>query len=537
MDDDVEVLQGLVAALSVDFFPVRPALGGAQAMEAIAGQPPELIVSRSRMPDLDGFEICRRVKANPSTKDIPILLTSQVIDPLERLQGFHAGVVDFLQQPFLPQELLARVRLHLESTRLLRHTGLAASPLTVSPPPNEVLWPPFPDSERNPTSSEQSLRGMIHELGIFNKVLLDTTKGLILVLDLDGCIVQFNHACEVATGWREEEILGADYVKRFLPAPQHEEFRRIFRDLCQQKIPSNRESECLRRDGTTIWVSWANSVILDESGRVKFIVKTGMDRSEQRKSEREIIELNANLEKRVAERTSELQLANQELESFSYSVSHDLRAPLRSIDGYAKALEEDFHEILPNDAKSHLHRIRTASHHMGSLIDDLLELSRSIRSPLHRAWVNLSTIATEILDSLKATDPARVCKLDVHPSLASWSDPVLTRVLLQNLLDNAWKYTSTTTNPSISLYPAQIDGCEWIVVEDNGVGFDMEYAPRLFKTFQRLHTNSQFPGTGVGLATVKRIVQRHGGAIFGQGFPNRGAIFKFNLGGQGFKPS
>lgn len=537
MDEDVEVLQGLVAALSVDFFPVRPALGGAQAMEAIASLPPELIVSRSRMPQLDGFEICRRVKEHPATATIPIILIGQVIDPLERLQGFQAGVVDFLQQPFLPQELLARVRVQLESIRLHHRTNSGSFPSAGSPALHEALPVPSTFDLAAPTSSEQSLRGMIHELGIFNKVLLDTTKGLILVLDLDGRIVQFNHACEVATGWLEEEILGADYVKCFVPAPFHEEFRRVFQELCQQRIPSSRESECLRRDGTTIWVAWANSVILDDSGRVKFIVKTGMDRSEQRKSEREIIELNANLEKRVAERTSELQLANQELESFSYSVSHDLRAPLRSIDGYAKALEEDFHEILPSDAKSHLHRIRTSSNHMGSLIDDLLELSRSIRSPLHRAWVNLSTIATEILDSLQTMDPSRVCKLSVHPTLSSWSDPVLTRVLLQNLLDNAWKYTSTTTQPSISLYPAQIDGCEWIVVEDNGVGFDMEYAPRLFKTFQRLHTNAQFPGSGVGLATVKRIVQRHGGAIFGQGFPNRGAIFKFNLGGQGFKPS
>lgn len=537
VDDDVEILQGLVAGLSGHGLDLRPSLGSRQALEALEQEIPQMVVSKLRGESLDGFEICRRVKSNPSSRDVPVILTGSSIDPLERIQALRAGASDVLQQPFLVEELLWRIlRLMTDPTR---SSSVSASSLDRTPPKS---LPSDPNSWMSDCPSgwsqpDDSLRGMLHELEVFNKTLLDTTKGLIVVLDLEGKIVQFNHAMESATGWSEEEVIGTPFMDCFIPADQREQVRRVFNDLRGFLASSHHENECIRRDGTSLWIAWANSVIYDDAGQPKFIVGTGLDRSEQKRFEREIVELNANLERRVVERTRDLQLANQELESFSYSVSHDLRAPLRTIDGYAKALEEDFQEQLPPEARSHLQRIRIASGNMGRLIDDLLELSRSLRTPLHRSWVNLSEIANEIVDSLRTIDSHREVAVDIQPSLISWSDPVLTRVLIQNLLDNAWKYTSTTKEPSIRFHSVRMEESDWFAVEDNGVGFDMEYAPRLFQTFQRLHSGSQFPGSGVGLATVKRIVQRHGGAIFGQGFPQRGAIFRFNLGGQGFNPS
>lgn len=529
VDDDVEVLQGLVGGVSGDSFSIRPALGGLQAIDAVSKQHPQLVVSSTRMKDIDGFEICRRLKAEVSTETIPVLLLSHSIDPVERVQAFRVGATDILQRPFLLEELLARINLHLDCAALRHNDRLVGYRASTG-----IRKIP---EKQDPFESEKALRSMIQELGAFNKTLLDTTMGLIVVLDLEGRIVQFNKACAQATGWSEEEVVSKDFVQRFIPEAHRAKILAAFQHMNNNGSHIHIENEWLRRDGSRLWVAWANSVIRDETGRVKFVVATGLDRTEQRRTEREIVELNSSLEKRVEDRTTELQLANQELESFSYSVSHDLRSPLRTIDGFAKALEEDFHDALPAEAKSHLNRIRAASGHMGQLIDDLLELSRSIRSPLHRSWVNLSSMAQDILDALKRSSPDRQCKIRVQSSLASWSDPVLTRVMVQNLLENAWKYTSTNENSSISMYGKDFEGREWIVLEDNGVGFDMAYASKLFETFQRLHSHSQFPGTGVGLATVKRIVQRHGGAIFGQGVPNQGAIFRFHLGGQGFQPS
>lgn len=529
VDDDVEVLQGLVSGLSGESFTIRPALGGLQALDAISKQHPELVVCSAHMRDIDGFEICRGLKTKPSTESVPVLLVGQTIDPLERVQAFRVGAIDVIQRPYLLEELLSRIHIHLGSRSVHPSAGNRES--------GETPREPESPAGSVPLDSERTLRNMIQELGSFNKTLLDTTMGLIVVLDLEGRVVQFNRACSQATGWSEEEVVATNFVQRFVPETQREKILSAFHALTKNGNHVALESEWLRRDGSRLWISWANSVIRDESGRVKFVVATGMDRTEQRRIEREIFELNTSLEKRVEERTTELQLANKELESFSYSVSHDLRSPLRTIDGFAKALEEDFRDALPVEAKSHLSRIRAASGHMGQLIDDLLELSRSIRSPLHRAWVNLSAMAQEILEGLQRSNQERRCKIHVQASLVSWSDPMLTRVMMQNLLENAWKYTSTNSNPSISMYSKEIEGREWILLEDNGVGFDMAYASKLFETFQRLHSHSQFPGTGVGLATVKRIVQRHGGAIFGQGVPNQGAIFRFHLGGQGFQPS
>ncbi|HQT27373.1 MAG TPA: histidine kinase dimerization/phospho-acceptor domain-containing protein, partial [Burkholderiales bacterium] len=217
------------------------------------------------------------------------------------------------------------------------------------------------------------------------------------------------------------------------------------------------------------------------------------------------------LEEMVRKRTQELEAANRELEAFSYSVSHDLRAPLRAIDGFSVALMEDYGEKLDETAKDYLARVRSGAQRMGSMIDDILRLSRVNRSELHRSRVDLSALAKDIVHALETADPGRRVRVDIAPDLAADGDEGLLDLLLQNLLGNAWKFTSGKTDASIEI-GSRADGEKRVFfVRDNGAGFDMRYVSKLFGAFQRLHTDEEFPGTGIGLATVRRIANRHGG--------------------------
>lgn len=235
------------------------------------------------------------------------------------------------------------------------------------------------------------------------------------------------------------------------------------------------------------------------------------------------------LEQQVRERTSQIEAANKELESFSYSVSHDLRAPLRSLDGFSRALLEDQGDRLDATGRDYLVRIRAASQRMGHLIDDLLGLAHVSRVGLQRLPVDLSALAGVIADDLRAGDPTRGAELIIAPDLHATGDPRLLQVLLQNLLQNAWKFTSTRPITRIECGQMMCNGTPAYFVRDNGVGFDMTYAHKLFGAFQRLHTTTEFPGTGIGLATVQRIVHRHGGRVWAESELDAGATFYFTL--------
>jgi PAS domain S-box-containing protein len=246
--------------------------------------------------------------------------------------------------------------------------------------------------------------------------------------------------------------------------------------------------------------------------------------------EAEITQLNESLERRVAERTEALAAANRELETFSYSVSHDLRAPLRSIQGFSQALLEDHGHLLDEEGLDYLHRVRAASQRMSQLIGDLLDLSRVTRVELQCERVDLSQLAEEITANLQAAHPERRVTFHITPDLVTHGDPHLLRIALENLLSNAWKFTGKHPKAHIE-FGAQVapDGARTYFVRDDGVGFDMAYAAKLFAPFQRLHAVSEFEGTGVGLATVQRILRRHGGKIWAEGALDQGATFYFTL--------
>jgi PAS domain S-box-containing protein len=235
------------------------------------------------------------------------------------------------------------------------------------------------------------------------------------------------------------------------------------------------------------------------------------------------------LEERVEQRTSALVEANRELETFSYSVSHDLRAPLRSIDGFSQALLADHAETLAPDAQDYLRRIHGAAQCMAGLIDDLLRLSRVSQIEFRRERVSLSAIATSVIADLQRGDPQRQVQVTVQSHVVAVVDPRLVRITLENLLGNAWKFTSKTAAPTIEFGAFELAGEVVYFVRDNGAGFDMKFVDRVFRPFQRLHADSEFPGTGIGLATVHRITQRHHGRIWVEAAVDRGAAFYFTL--------
>jgi signal transduction histidine kinase len=251
--------------------------------------------------------------------------------------------------------------------------------------------------------------------------------------------------------------------------------------------------------------------------------------TEQKNAHEKIRSLNAELERHVLERTAELEAANNELEAFSSSVSHDLRAPLRTMEGYSEALREECGASLSGSARDYLDQIAQAVKRMGELIDGFLRMARSTRGELLREEVDLSSIAVRILEELARGEPDRHVAWSVEPGVRARCDARLAEVVLSNLLGNAWKYTGRARQPSIRFAGTSYNGARAFVVSDNGTGFDMEQVPRLFKPFQRLHRGEDFPGIGIGLATVQRIVRRHGGAITAEASPGNGATFRFTL--------
>lgn len=271
-------------------------------------------------------------------------------------------------------------------------------------------------------------------------------------------------------------------------------------------------------------------VINDTAGKPVRIVGTLQDITERKRAESHVQMLNEELERRVQERTAELAAANHELEAFSYSVSHDLRAPLRSINGFSQALLEDYGTQLDAAGRDYLQRVRNASQHMAVLIDDLLELARVSRSELRRERVGLSVIAQELTAELHKAHPERDVESLIAPELYAVGDARLLRVVLTNLFTNAWKFTRKHPRARIEFGTTQLHGKTVYFVRDDGAGFDMAYASKLFAPFQRLHPASEFEGHGVGLATVQRIISRHGGRVWAEGEAERGACFYFNLG-------
>ncbi|WP_158228985.1 sensor histidine kinase [Chitinimonas sp. BJB300] len=322
------------------------------------------------------------------------------------------------------------------------------------------------------------------------------------------------------------------YSEGFLSSYLHQDDRHLAYKLFTEAQDIDRpiEFECrlLGNDSRQVWVMLIATVIPDDAGE-RHLQGYLIDISARKTTEIELNHYRNHLEELVEQRTKALAAANKELEAFSYSVSHDLRAPLRSVDGFSQVLLEDYADKLDDAGRQYLARIRRATQNMSNLIDDLLNLSKLTRSEIKTQPVNLSEIAIDILQELESSEPKRQVALSIMPNLVTEADPKLIRVALQNLLSNAWKFTAKTANAEIKFGATHIDGQNAFYVSDNGAGFDMTYADKLFGAFQRLHNAQEFEGNGVGLAIVQRIINRHHGRIWTKSTQGQGAIFYFTL--------
>ncbi|MDP2853334.1 MAG: PAS domain S-box protein [Smithellaceae bacterium] len=373
----------------------------------------------------------------------------------------------------------------------------------------------------------------------------------------EGKLISANMALAKIFGYEcPEEIIGAvdDIAGQLYANPS--ERKKAIKVLRESGYLKEFECQMRRKDGTTFWAV-INARLTENQPGKNYFEGFIIDINDRKRGEEEIIGLNVELEKKVLSRTNDLrnsQLAllsivedlnasnkkvafinqsleatNKELESFSYSVSHDLRAPLRSIDGFSQALLEDYQKKFDDTGRNYLARIRAATQNMGMLIEDMLKLSRISRFELRRESVDLSKMFREIAKNSQMDDPARIIDVIIQEGVIIDGDSALMRIALTDLIDNAWKFTGKEARPKIEFGMTDLAGKKVVFIRDNGVGFDMAYVDKLFGTFQRLHTKNEFLGTGIGLATVKRIITRHGGEVWAEGEVGKGAVFYFTL--------
>jgi len=350
--------------------------------------------------------------------------------------------------------------------------------------------------------------------------IVESSSDAIVSKGLDGIITSWNRGAQAIFGYSPEEAIGQPMTILFPPHRVDEERRLLERLRRGEKVESY-ESVRMRKDGAEIDVSVTASPVRNASGAIVGFSKIARDITETKRMQRDLL--------RAKEATEE---ANRELQAFSYSVAHDLRAPLRAIDGFSQALVEDCSERLDANGRRYLGLVRDSAQLMARLIDDLLALTRVTRAELRRERVDLSALARAAFGRLQRAEPRRHVEVSIRDDLACDGDPTLLGMVLDNLLGNAWKFTSKRVGARIEVGVVTANDEDAYFVRDNGAGFDMTYAGKLFGLFQRLHNVRDFEGTGVGLAIVQRIVHRHGGKVWAEGKVGEGATFHFTLGGQ-----
>ena len=363
----------------------------------------------------------------------------------------------------------------------------------------------------------------------FRNAMQYSASGMVL-LDRHGAIVETNPAMAEIAGVSQAALTGTRFSHYLVDG--HDEASRTREQLALREGVHRTIRRLRRRDGDIREVHLASTLLPGEQGSDVVRLVQVEDVTERVRAEAQVHALNRTLESRVEQRTRELTHANHELESFAYIVSHDLRAPLRSIEGFGRILSERYQEVIDAQGRDYLARVRNAANRMDALIDALLAMSRITRGEFTRTPLDISALAREVVDELRDGSPAREVDVVIAPGLAAEGDAALVRNLLQNLIGNAWKFTSATADARIELgREVDADGSPVFFVRDNGAGFNADYAGKLFRPFQRLHREDEYAGHGVGLASVKRIVERHGGRISAEGHPGAGAIFRFTLGG------
>ncbi|MCA9627482.1 MAG: response regulator [Myxococcales bacterium] len=507
VDDSISYRKRVAERLHAVGYQVFEAQTGEEGLRMAASLRPTVILVDGELPGIRGPTVIRRVRLDAALRDTPCMLVTGG-DPVEaELEALEAGANDFLLKSDDLSVLFAKLQV------LVRSGGSAPSEIKSLLSPKRVVAVDDSDSYLFSLAEELRLEGYDVALAHSGEAALE----LLAVQPADCILLDL-----LMPG-----IGGEETCRRIKAAP-------VLRDTPLILLTALESDEALVSGlaaGADDYVSKsADFAVLKARVRAQLRRKQFEDdarriRGEIRKTELAAAEARAarDLAEARAELVQELEAKNRDLEAFSYTVSHDLRAPVRVIEGYAQAIIEDYGETLESPARHYVTRIHSSAGKMTELIDDLLTLSRVGQAAMRPSEVNLSDVALSILHDLGEQDPTHDVAVSIEPNLVTTADPALARVVLVNLLSNAWKFTRGTHDPEIALVRAPDGFC----VRDNGAGFPQAEADRLFEPFQRLHTTSEFPGTGIGLATVRRILEKHGGSIRAAGEPGEGATFHF----------
>jgi PAS domain S-box-containing protein len=354
-----------------------------------------------------------------------------------------------------------------------------------------------------------------------NNAHMDNSPLAVIEFDPQFRVIRWSKEAERVFGWSSSEILGRAITRmKWVYDEDIDLVNKLSEDYTNAKNSTEHHTNRnYRKDGSVIWCEWYNSSIYDSHGKLVSVLSQVLDITERKMAE-----------EHLKQYTADLEVSNKELEAFAYSVSHDLRAPLRTLDGFSQAVVDDYGDKLDDTGKDYLRRVRDAAKHMDQITKDMLTLSRVIRSELRIGDVNLSNIVSSLTKDLIEKEPTRKVNFIIAPDVMVKGDASLLQMALYNLLENAWKFTAKTKEARIEFGTMVKDDERIYFVSDNGVGFDMQYVDKLFQPFQRLHTNAEYPGTGIGLATVQRVIRRHSGRIWAESQVGKGTTFYFTLG-------
>jgi PAS domain S-box-containing protein len=465
---------------------------GEEAVQQACKHRPNLVLMDIRLAGtLDGVQAAEKIR---SERDIPVIYLTAHSDDETLRRARDTGPFGYLVKPFKAPELRCAIEIALHKHEI----------------------------DARLREREQWLATTLRSIG--DGVIATDAKQRVTLL---------NPVAEALTGWKHEEALGRALgeIMELVTERRCEPVESPVARALRQKSVTTLQCDALLvdRNGATVPIDDSAAPIMSDRGEVLGGVIVFRDVSERRRTDEEIRRLNANLEHRVVERTQQLEAANKELEAFSYSVAHDLRAPLRSIDGFSQALVEDHAADLGLDGLEQLGRVRGATQRMSQLIDDLLRLSRVAQGVIYRHPVDLSRLARQVASELQSAHPDRNVAVAIQDNLTVEGDEKLLRIVLENLMGNAWKFTAKAPQAAIEVGALEKDALRIYFVRDNGAGFNMEYAHKLFGAFQRLHATTEFEGTGVGLAIVRRIINRHDGRIWAESAVGQGTTFYFVL--------
>lgn len=539
VDDATANLQLLTNLLTAHGYSVYPASDGELALEFVRTTLPDLILLDIRLPGIDGYKVCRRLKADERTCSIPIIFISALADQREKVLGFQVGAVDYITKPFQTEEVLARVRIHLNLRELTEHLEQKVADRTEElHAVNAQLQREL--AERKQAEEKLSLyREHLEDLvrqrtaeleEARNKAqqYLDIADVILVAIDADRRVTMINQkGCHVLQR-TYAEIIGKDWFETFVPENVRQHTLQGFRRLMAGQLEPVEyfETPVLTPNGRQRLIAWHNVLLKNGKGNIVGTLSSGEDITQRRHAEKQIISLNQDLEKRAAA----LEAANKELDAFAYSVSHDLRAPLRHIDGFVELLQKRTGKALDEQSRHYVDTISAAAQKMALLIDDLLSFSRMGRQPISFKQVALAPLVRDIIQEFEPNIAGRNIAWCIGALPAVSGDASMLRIVLANLIANALKFTRPRQQAQIEIGSLAGQNSEVVFfVRDNGVGFDMRYSDKLFCVFQRLHRDDEFEGTGIGLASVRRIIARHGGRTWAQGQLDQGATFYFSL--------